>query len=319
MEKVSFRVPPQADGLPAKVFLRRFTPVTARLLVACKRTPGGMTRNGALLRSIDKVRAGDIVVLKFPGDDIPGDDLPGGDGLPAAGQAVPFPLAWENESVWIVEKPPGMVVYPTPGHDGETLLQAFAGYAREKEIRAAFRPVYRLDRDTSGLLVLGKDRFSTAFLAENLKKEYMAVCEGVLTQKGWIERAIDLAPGSRIRRCCPGRPGSGQYACTEFIPVCHDKSHTLVRFFLHTGRTHQIRVHMASIGHPLAGDDLYGGSRRLLSRQALHCRAVSFLDPGNGEEIRVSSALPADIQNAFPRLFAEEKREEISHAIHVDP
>ena len=314
MEKVSFRVPPQADGLPAKVFLRRFTPVTARLLVACKRTPGGMTRNGALLRSIDKVQVGDIVVLQFPGD-----DLPEGDGLPAAGQAVPFPLAWENESVWIVEKPPGMVVYPTPGHDGETLLQAFAGYAREKEIRAAFRPVYRLDRDTSGLLVLGKDRFSAAFLAKNLKKEYMAVCEGVLTQKGWIERAIDLAHGSRIRRCCPGRPGTGQYACTEFIPVCHDKSHTLVRFFLHTGRTHQIRVHMASIGHPLAGDDLYGGSRRLLSRQALHCRAVSFLDPGNREEIRVSSVLPADIQNAFPRLFAEEKREEISHAIHVDP
>ena len=167
--------------------------------------------------------------------------------------------------------------------------------------------------------MLGKDRFSAAFLAKNLKKEYMAVCEGVLTQKGWIERAIDLAPGSRIRRCCPGRPGTGQYACTEFIPVCHDKSHTLVRFFLHTGRTHQIRVHMASIGHPLAGDDLYGGSRRLLSRQALHCRAVSFLDPGNREEIRVSSVLPADIQNAFPRLFAEEKREEISHAIHVDP
>ena len=105
MEKVSFRVPPQADGLPAKVFLRRFTPVTARLLVACKRTPGGMTRNGALLRSIDKVQVGDIVVLQFPGD-----DLPEGDGLPAAGQAVPFPLAWENESVWIVEKPPGMVV-----------------------------------------------------------------------------------------------------------------------------------------------------------------------------------------------------------------
>ena len=289
MQTVRFVVPPEADGLPAKVFLRRFTPVTARLLVACKRLPGGITRKGETLRTTDPVHAGDEIVLQFPPDR----------SQPQTESAVPLHILWENDSIWVVDKPHHTVVYPTPGHDFDSLAQSFAAYQRQWGGMTAFRPLYRLDKDTSGLLVLGKDRFSTAALAQKIEKQYLAVCEGILTLPGRIEKPIGLKPGSRIQRCC----GQGQYALTEYVPLVHDDRHTLVQCRIYTGRTHQIRVHMASIGHPLAGDDLYGGHLFCIQRQALHCWQVDIPPVQEGKAECVEAPIPPDMRRAFPQIF----------------
>ena len=289
MQTVCFLVPPEADGLPAKVFLRRFTPVTARLLIACKRMPGGITRRGETLRTIDPVRAGDEIVLQFPPDRT----------QTQTESAGPLSIVWENDSVWVVDKPYHTVVYPTPGHDFDSLAQSFAAYQRQQGGMAAFRPLYRLDKDTSGLLVLGKDRFSTAALAQKIEKRYLAVCEGILTWPGRIEKPIGLKPGSRIQRCC----GQGQYALTEYVPLAHDDTYTLLQCRIYTGRTHQIRVHMASIGHPLAGDDLYGGHLFCIQRQALHCWQVDIPPVQGGRTEHVVAPIPDDMCRAFPKIF----------------
>ena len=281
MKAVEFIVPPAYEGASLKGFLRGRAGCSARLLTAAKRLPGGLSRNGEEATARTALSAGDVVRLVI-------------EPSPCAAEPVPLPLSvlWEDASLLVAEKPSAMPMYPCPGHDRDSLANAVCWYLSQNGEMPEYHPVYRLDRDTTGLVVLAKDSFAASRLAGAVEKEYRALCGGALTGEGTIDAPIGLLPGRRIQRCV--RP-DGERAVTHWRSLAVFGGYSLLSFRLETGRTHQIRVHMASIGHPLLGDDMYGGSLALLPRQALHCAAVSFSHPVTRGRVSLFSSLPPDM------------------------
>ena len=211
---------------------------------------------------------------------------------------LPGGLGKNGQPCRTVDKPPAMPVHPSPGHDRDSLLNRVAFHYQRTGQAPAFRPLYRLDKDTSGILLVGKHR--AAVSSAQVEKTYYAVCQGELSGDGTVEAPIALEPGSKIRRCCRE---DGQPAVTHWQVLAPQAGHTLLRLRLETGRTHQIRVHMAHLGHPLAGDDLYGGSRQRLCRQALHCGELSLVCKPLGAGLRLAAPFPEDMAAAFPWIL----------------
>jgi 23S rRNA pseudouridine1911/1915/1917 synthase len=173
------------------------------------------------------------------------------------------------------------------------LANAFCGYWRRKGEGKIFRAINRLDKNTSGLVLLALDHFSAEKLKGSVDKTYTAIAEGcVKPEYGIIELPIARQQESIITRCV--HP-DGQYAKTEYTVIKQNSEFSLMDITLHTGRTHQIRVHFSHLGYPLAGDDLYGGSLERISRHALHCRKLEFVSPYNGKKISIESQLPQDM------------------------
>lgn len=288
MRTLRFVVPDAYHGKKVEVFLRSFCKISYRLLVKLKRTPLGITVNGVHRRSIDILCSGDVVELRLPADL-----------RPAKAVDLPLKVLYEDEDVILLDKPPGMPVHPSRGHECDTLANAFAYYMQKRGKALTFRPVNRLDRDTSGIVVAAKNPFSAANLAGNVDKTYFAVCQGELTGSGTIDLPLGLKPGYGIMRQVRE---DGERAVTHYIALGSAGEHTVLKLKLETGRTHQIRVHLSSIGHPLAGDDMYGGSVDLISRQALHCEAVGFIHPFTKERIEAESELPEDLRGLLEAL-----------------
>lgn len=180
-------------------------------------------------------------------------------------------------------------MHPSIKHQGDTLGNFFA--AKYPDI--TFRPVNRLDRDTSGLCIIAKNAFAAAALQNSVKKVYYAVVTGYIDGEGIIDVPIAREKDSIIKRTVRQ---DGQRAVTHYKAIKSGKKYSLIEIKLETGRTHQIRVHFAYIGHPLAGDDLYGGSTEDICCQALHCGLLCFREPLTGKEITVTSPLRDDIQ-----------------------
>ena len=266
--------------MTARNYLRHICGLTARSMTVLKYAEGGITRSGSLLRSCDTVHAGDVIELHLPGDV--------NDIAPVEGT---LDILFEDDYLLVVNKPPAMPVHPTKVHQTDTLANIVSFYQAQKGERYAFRALNRLDKDTSGCVVIAKDRLTYALTQPTVEKRYIAVCEGILDRPGVIDAPIDLAPDSKIRRCVSL---SGKPAVTEYTPLKCERGHTLVSLTLRTGRTHQIRCHMSSIGHPLAGDDLYGGSLSLIKRQALHCARIAFLHPFTHERIALQIEIPRE-------------------------
>ena len=227
------------------------------------------------------VSAGDVIVLTLEDDSF----------LEPNG-SLNVPVAFENDSLVVFDKPSGMPVHPSIRHQGDTLGNYFA--YRYPEL--TFRSVNRLDRDTSGLCIIAKDALAAKLLQGNCKKVYYAAVHGEIPEKGTIDAPIARERESIILRCVRE---DGQRAVTHYKRLKMNDKYSLAEIDLETGRTHQIRVHFAHIGAPLAGDDLYGGLRNDISRQALHCGRLSFNDPLTGEPITVDSELPEDIKALF--------------------
>lgn len=281
---VSYTVPSQWEGRPVKEFLRRYLGLSARVLVKQKQTEEGLLKNGLPCRSVDFLSAGDVLELRFPEETVSYEPVKG-----------PLAILWEDQDFLVVDKPPQMPVHPSPGHDRDSLLNRVAYYYQQTMQSPAFRPLYRLDRDTSGALAIGKHRMAAS--SAQVEKRYYAICQGKLCGEGTVDMPIGLATGSKILRQCGE---GGQRAVTHWKALAVGDGHTLLEFRLETGRTHQIRVHMAYLGHPLAGDDLYGGSREKILRQALHCGNLSVLCPPLGVDLTVGSPFPHDLVEAFP-------------------
>ncbi len=222
--------------------------------------------------------------------------------------APPEPrIAQENDDLLIVDKPPGLVVHPAPGHRGVTLVELLAERAGE-----AWTPyaVHRLDRDTSGLMLIAKreavrDELQQLIQARKVEREYLALARGRLgSRTGTIEAPLGRSPRDRTRMSVGG---AGQRdARTHFEVVRFLDGYTLVRAWLDTGRTHQIRAHFTAIGHPLAGDRAYGGPAALgLRRQFLHSARLAFGYSGEPAPIEAASPLPADLAGALARAESE--------------
>lgn len=279
--KINFTVPTEYDGRLVKDFLRRGCGVSAALLTQLKLCNNGITNNGTHTRAVDAVKMGDVITITLPDDK--------NDITPVK---LPIDILYEDEHLIIFNKAPFMPVHPVHGHVYDTLANAATYYAKSVGSVWSFRAVNRLDRDTSGALLVAKNAYAAALLPNTVRKKYIAVCEGIIEKGGTVNTPIRFKEGHTIQR----EAGEGGVsAVTHFKPIKTYNNHTLVEFDLETGRTHQIRVHMSSIGHPLAGDDMYGGSLDLINRQALHCGEVSFIHPINGERIVVVCPLPDDI------------------------
>ena len=270
---MKFVVERELDGISVQNFLKRHCNVSSRLLIKLKRTENGITANGKHIRSIDILHFGDMVEIRMPEDE-----------NEIAAVNNPVEIVYEDDEVLIFNKPPFMPVHPVREHQLDTLANYAVYYARSKGENYAFRAVNRLDKDTSGLVLTAKSSFAMTYLTKRVKKVYVALCEGELSGSGTINAPIRLKEGHTIQR----EVGEGGInAITHYRAVKTIYSHTYVEFELETGRTHQIRVHMSSIGHSLAGDDMYGGSRKYFNRQCLHCAELEFTHPVTHERIKV--------------------------------
>ncbi|HEX3017746.1 MAG TPA: RluA family pseudouridine synthase [Caproicibacter sp.] len=281
MRKITFEVSEAFEGVCVRGFLRRHCGVSARQLAKLKRLPDGITRNGQHTIATDILNAGDKVSITFPDDKK----------LPAPA-SLPVVTVYEDEDLLILNKPAAMPMYPTPGHDCDSLANAVAYMQLEAGSTFSYRPVYRLDKDTTGLVLLAKNAYAASRLSGTAKKTYLAVCEGILRGSGLIDRPIGLKPGHTIQRAVVP---DGERAVTRWRSVFNGKAHSLIAIHLKTGRTHQIRVHFSDFGYPLAGDDMYGGSLANINRQALHCAEIRFMHPVTGKCMRIRSILPQDM------------------------
>lgn len=213
-------------------------------------------------------------------------------------------IAFEDEYLIIINKPPGMPVHPSRNHFMGTLANGLMYYLMGKSEDTRIRPINRLDKDTSGLVVFAKNPQVQHLLSSNerfaFQKEYVAVVSGVLhPESGEIDENIEREAEGSMKRVVRA---DGAKAITHYRVLKSYKDSTLVHIRLVTGRTHQIRVHMSHIGHPLLGDELYGGSCDLIHRQALHAYRVEFMHPILNESKIVISDLPEDLKNLLSLL-----------------
>ena len=225
---------------------------------------------------------------------------------PAAAPAATFAVAWEDEHLIVVDKPAGVVVHPARGHRGGTLAQALAGRVAGGEDPERAGIVHRLDRDTSGLLVVARsqpvhDALKRQLVARELVREYLALVEGrPPARSGTID--APLGRDRRVRTRVSTETDEPRDAVTHFEVERALPEDTLLRVRLETGRTHQIRAHLLAIGHPVAGDREYGGrGRHGLARQFLHAARLAFRHPVTGAAVDVSSPLPPDLSAALER------------------
>ncbi len=255
--------------------------------------------NGTLLVNDVPVRA--TIAIASPGDTITC-QIPEQSSLAAT--PMKLDIRYEDEYMLIVNKPPGILVHPTGGDHTNTLGNGILHYYKITGQNLDFHPVHRLDRNTTGLVLVAKLPQLQNVLTQQSKgkffhRSYLAVIPGELQKSsGTINLPITRHPDSIIQRICAD---DGQPAITHYRTLSRNNGKSLLCLQLATGRTHQIRVHLSSLGHPILGDDLYGGDTALISRQALHAFHLEADNPLNGEHISIYSALPQDIVRAFYR------------------
>ena len=297
--KLYFKVPPEADGMLLRGFLRKCS-VSTDLSRAVKFRGSGFFADGAPVLANRRVEAGQVISFELPPEGesvVPQDD-------------IPVDVVYEDAFALVVEKPPHLAVHPTLNYPLDTLANGYAAWALRQGRSPVFRPVNRIDKDTSGLVLAAKHAYAAPLLAQNVEKLYYAVAEGELPLgEGVIDAPIGRRGDSIIGRCVTPE---GKPSRTEYTILKVQNGLSLAACVPVTGRTHQIRVHFASIGHPLAGDDLYGGRRDRIGRQALHCAKQTFRVPeytevpdgicirtpvsaGTGRTVTVESPLPQDM------------------------
>lgn len=262
-------------------FLQKENGVSRRLITRLKRQHMGITCGGKLIRTVDDVPPGTEVVLDITDEN---EIIPNGE--------LSVPVVFENDSVIVFDKPQGMPVHPSMNHYEDTLGNYFSWMFPD----LTFRPVNRLDRNTSGLCVVAKNQHSAARLQRMVKKVYYAVVCGTPDKiTGTIDAPVKRMTESLITRCVAP---DGQRAVTHYNVQSSCGKYSWVKINLETGRTHQIRVHFSYIGYPLAGDDLYGGSCEDAAGQTLHCGEVSFPDE-DGNSVVLKAEPGENIQRIF--------------------
>ncbi|WP_027938206.1 RluA family pseudouridine synthase [Anaeroarcus burkinensis] len=237
------------------------------------------------------LQEGDILVLSWPKHPAP------------IVAPLPLDIAYEDDVLLVVNKPAGLLAHPHAGPPEATLADAVLTYYQTNGWDYEYHPVHRLDRNTSGLVLIAKRPDIQHFFQKDsllhLKRSYLGLCHGDWTNHyGCIQAPIARKPGSLIERCIAE---DGQHALTHFHCCRHTTNVSLLRFNLETGRTHQIRVHCAHVGHPLLGDDLYGGLQAQIQRQALHAYTLRFYHPLSKKLICVRSSLPSDMKNLLQK------------------
>lgn len=259
---------------------------------------GNITVNGKTEKAKYKVKSGDVIRLEEPETKT----------LELRPENIPLDIVYEDDDVIVINKPQGMVVHPAPGHDDHTLVNALLYHCPLSTINGTFRPgiVHRIDKDTSGLLMVAKNDKAHRSLAKQLKdktniREYVALVHGRIAEdEGTINAPIGRSLKDRKKQAVVK---DGRNAVTHFEVLKRYRDYTLVKCILETGRTHQIRVHMKYIGHPLVGDPLYGPKKTIKGNgQFLHAGKLGFVHPTTGKLLIFEAPLPKIFQECLEKL-----------------
>ena len=282
-------IPEEFAGAAVYYFLKEHVHLSTRIIRSIKFKPEGIRLNGERARTSTILSAGDCLVLKL-------DDAPG--------ESVPTPMAldilYEDEDLLVVNKPAGLAMHPSHNHPEGTLINGVIAHqiahGRAPEVHA----VGRLDKNTSGVCVCALNRYAASRLNGRVEKEYLAIVQGVYTGSGVIDAPIIRPdPMKTLRAVGPG----GLRAVTRWESLGTGHGLSLLRIRLETGRTHQIRVHFAAQGTPLAGDDMYGGSQERIGRHALHCARAAVPHPVTGQRMTFMAPSPEDMQTIIKKYI----------------
>ncbi len=306
-------VPDHAAGRRFDAVLAELFPAYSRSRLAAWIKSGDALLDGQQVRPRDPVRGGEAVVLRVV-EEVQTHSAP---------EAIPLDVLFEDEHVIVINKPAGLVVHPGAGNPAGTLVNALLHRDPNLNTLARAGIVHRLDKDTSGVMVVARTLVAHTALIEQLSsrqvhRQYLAVVVGAMVAGGTADFPIDRHPRDRIRMAVRE---DGREAVTHYRLRERFRAHTLLECRLETGRTHQIRVHMAHVKYPIVGDPMYGGPLKLprgatpelvealrgFKRQALHAETLEFAHPVSGEPVRCSAPMPADMQ-ALVAVLREDSR-----------
>ena len=302
--RFTYVVTPEEENeqLTVEWFLRRHG-YSRHIITGLKRTEDGIFRNGVRAYTSQTVHAADVIETHLVETE-PSDGI-----LP---RPVPFSVVFEDHDILVVDKPADTLIHPSIGNYENTLANGIAWYFAQKDEPFVYRCINRLDRDTTGLIVLAKHALSAAILSKAMRsreihRTYQAFALGETDLSGTIDAPIARLDGSLIQRTVDF--SAGERSVTHYHTLAHYSGFSHLELNLETGRTHQIRVHMSYIGHPLLGDTLYNEAPGAFPRQALHSATLSFVHPITGEPLTFHAPLPEDMQsfllrNAFEKGFS---------------
>lgn len=291
---LTFHIHKDEENQSVHHFLRKHLEFTKSQIRSLKFRENGITVNNSRCRINYILKSGDILKLILE------EETPESHIVPLF---QPISVLYEDDDVLVVNKPAGILVHPVGGHYKDTLSNMVSAYYQVQNENIMIRPVGRLDKDTSGAVIFAKNKIAAARFSQKnnnpgFEKEYLAIISGIPDHlKGEIHSPLGRCPGKPLKTQVDA---NGKSALTSYEVEETFSSSALLRVRIATGRTHQIRVHMASIGHPLLGDRLYGTEESLsfegFSRTALHAASVQFKQPFSGQKIRIEAPLPEDFE-----------------------
>lgn len=287
-KKIEIKITDQENGLPVKAVLAKKEGLSRREISRLKFSDG-ILLNGETCRVTEELKTGDSLVIIFPEID----------GIRLGYLPEKPEILYEDEDIVLVNKPAGMPCHPSHEHQGDDMGTLLQSYYRSQKF--TIRAVGRLDKDVSGVMCYAKNQPSAARLSKQreeniLHKTYYAVVQGTLEKKqGTLEYRLEKVLGYKDRKVSE----EGKLCITDYKVIKEYPDRSLLEVSIRTGRTHQIRAGMASIGHPILGDSLYGGKSNEIARPALHCVRVVMKQPFTQTDIKVEAPLPEDIQKLF--------------------
>jgi len=285
-------------GIRLDRYIAEECPELSRSYIQKLISEGYITVNGAEVKRSFRLDIGAEVSVIIP---------PSAPPYPLA-EEIPLKIVYEDSDLLVVDKPAGLTVHPAPGHPSHTLVNAILAHCPHlPEVGGSSRPgiVHRLDKNTSGLIVVAKNdaaqqNISAQIKARSVTKRYLVLVVGHLSpDRGIIEAPIGRDPGNRKRMAVVS---GGREARTQYRVIKYMDNYTLLEVSPETGRTHQIRVHFAAIGYPVVGDEVYGTRSPFLERQFVHAHQLGFRLPSTGEQVELSSELPSDLEEALKHI-----------------
>ncbi len=284
-----YTIPLKFNNTPLLDFLKA-EGYSHQVITHLKRTMNGILLNGIWAHTWDILHTNDYLTIQLV-ENVSSENI-----VPAD---LPLNIIYEDEDLLVINKPAGMPIHPSQGNYDNTLANALAWHYRSLGEPFTYRCINRLDKDTTGLLIVAKHMYSASLLyhmsaERKISRTYLAIAEGEVPEEGTITAPIARAEGSTIERCVDEE--RGETACTHFKRISYKDGYSLVSLKLETGRTHQIRVHMKYIGHPLPGDFLYHPDYSRIHRQALHSFKLSFQHPITGEPMAFQAPIPDDMK-----------------------
>ena len=286
----NYKIPIEFEGQTLLSYLKA-KEYSGPIITHLKRTENGILLNNVWGRVRDVLHKDDILTIQLIENESSENIVP---------TNLPLDIVYEDEDIMVINKAADTPIHPSQGNYDNTLANAVAYYFQEKGESFTYRCINRLDRDTTGLLILAKHMYSASILSNmvqnrEIHREYLAVATGEVPAAGTIIAPIGRVDGSTIERQVDEK--NGEYACTHYKTLLTKNGYSLVSLKLETGRTHQIRVHMKYIGHPLLGDFLYNPDYSVISRQSLHSHKLKFKHPITKEELEFVAELPKDMSS----------------------